>query len=161
MSAAAAELLARCQAASLSLTAEGEALHVDFERPPSPELIEELRRHKPALLAILGEARNWHRRHREALAHWSALHPAPEAAGLAWGELEDRWHRLHGAPVPSWQCAGCNKPIGGLAALDLADGCRVHLDTLDCLISCGERWRGAATEALMALGLRPPAGSTE
>jgi hypothetical protein len=57
MTAAVADLLARCQAAGLLLTAEGEALHVDFEDPPPAELVEELRRHKPALLAILGEAR--------------------------------------------------------------------------------------------------------
>jgi protein gp37 len=38
MTVAAAELFARCQAAGLSLTAEGEALHVDFERPPPAEL---------------------------------------------------------------------------------------------------------------------------
>jgi hypothetical protein len=51
------QLLARCEAAGLSLTAEGEALHVDFERPPPAALLEELRRLKPALLVILGEAR--------------------------------------------------------------------------------------------------------
>jgi hypothetical protein len=57
MTAAVAELLARCRATGLSLTAEGEALHVDyFDREPPAELLEELRRHKPALLAILGEA---------------------------------------------------------------------------------------------------------
>jgi hypothetical protein len=58
MSAAVAELLARCRAAGVSLTAEGEALHVDyFDREPTAELLEELRRHKRALLAIVGEAR--------------------------------------------------------------------------------------------------------
>jgi hypothetical protein len=56
VSGAVAELLARCQAAGLSLTAEGEALHVDYFDAPPAELVEELRRQKPALLAILGEA---------------------------------------------------------------------------------------------------------
>jgi hypothetical protein len=58
VSATAAELLARCQAASLSLTAEGEALQVDYcDHEPPAELLEELRRNKSALLAMLGEAR--------------------------------------------------------------------------------------------------------
>jgi hypothetical protein len=41
------------------------------------------------------------------------------------------------------------------------DGNRVHLDDahgLDCVIRYGERWRGAATRALVAMGLRPPEG---
>jgi hypothetical protein len=157
MTVAAAELFARCQAAGLSLTAEGEALHVDFERPPPAELLKELRGHKSALLAIL----DWHRRHHEALAHWGALHPRREAEALAWGEIQNRWHRLHGARTPEWQCAGCGKPIGGLAALDLADGSRVHFETVDCLLAFGTRWRGEATAGLRALGLDPPPAEDE
>src|SRR5262249_18989020 len=57
MSAAVAQLIARCRAAGLSLTVEGEALHVDFECPPAAELVEELRRNKSALLATLGTGR--------------------------------------------------------------------------------------------------------
>jgi hypothetical protein len=48
--------------------------------------------------------------------------------------------------------------MGGLAALDLADGNRVHLDKLDCLLSFGERWRGEAANGLRTLGLDPPVG---
>jgi hypothetical protein len=42
--------------------------------------------------AIPTLAAGWLARHREALAHWGALHPAEEAAGQAWGELLSRWH---------------------------------------------------------------------
>jgi hypothetical protein len=94
------------------------------------------------------------------LAYWIALHPAGEAARLAWGEMQSLWHRLHGWRAPEWQCAGCNSPVGGLPALDLADGSRVHLDDahgLDCLLAFGERWRAVATAGLQALGLNPPA----
>jgi hypothetical protein len=73
-------------------------------------------------------------------------------------EMEQRWHWLHGARGPEWQCAGCGVPIGGLAALDLANGDRVHIDKLDCLLSYGRRWRGEASARLRALGLDPPAG---
>ena len=101
----------------------------------------------------------WRARNREALAYWSTFHPADEAARLAWGEIENHWHMQYGERVPHWQCAGCREPIGGLPALDLADGNRVHLDQahgLDCLLAFGERWRGEATCGLRALGLNPP-----
>ena len=73
--------------------------------------------------------------------------------------MQVRWHRLHGERVPKWQCAGCGEPVGGLATLDLADGNRVHLNKLDCLLSYGERWRSEAAAGLEALGLDPPPGS--
>jgi hypothetical protein len=79
-----------------------------------------------------------------------------EARRLAWGDVENEWHGLHGQRWPSWQCAGCHAPIGGLQALNLPDGNRVHFEPIDCLIRFGKRWRGAACEALVALGLEPP-----
>jgi hypothetical protein len=101
-------------------------------------------------------AAGWRSRHREALAYWRGIHSAEEAERLAWGEIEDRWHQLHGTRAPQWQCAGCGEPIGGLTALDLTDGNRVHLDKLDCLLTFGDRWRSEATAGLQALGLDPP-----
>jgi hypothetical protein len=104
--------------------------------------------------AIPTPAADWRARHCEALAYWSAFHPADEAEHLAWGELEIRWHRLHRTRSPEWQCAGCGEPIGGLAAMTLADGSRVHFgDDLSCLMAFGQRWRSAATKGLRALGL--------
>jgi hypothetical protein len=107
--------------------------------------------------AIPTVAAGWLARHREALAHWGALHPAEEAAGQAWGELLSRWHMQHGERVPHWQCAGCHEPIGGRVVLDLADGSRVHLNELNCLLRFGERWRSEAAAGVEALGLVPPA----
>ena len=109
--------------------------------------------------AIPKPAAHWSARYREALAYWSAFHPAREAARLVWGEIESRWHMQYGERAPHWQCAGCREPIGGLPALDLADGNRVHLDQargFDCLLSFGKRWRAEATTGLRALGLDPP-----
>jgi hypothetical protein len=117
-----------------------------------------LAEHKSEILTALAEATSWRARHGEALAHWSALHPATEAARLAWAEIEDRWHRLHGTRAPQGECAGCRLPIGGRAALGLTDGNRVHLaDSLDCLLAFGERWRREASDGQIALGLNPPA----
>jgi hypothetical protein len=151
-------LLDRAREAGLAVAVAGDKLIVRGPKQAEP-VVRLLAEHKSELLAELAKATGWPARQREALAHWSALHPADEAARLAWGELEDRWHRLHGARVPEWQCSGCGVPIGRLVALDLPDGNRVHFDdSLDCLFSFGKRWRSEATAGLRALGLELPPG---
>jgi hypothetical protein len=142
--------------------------------PPAllPDLVKQVRSVKSALLVVLlagtsaaelhtvastsDAADGWTARHREAFAHWRALHPEDEATQLAWRELQDRWHKLHGERVRPDLCAGCRRPIGHAELLHLGDGNRVHLDNLNCVIRHGERWRRAATRALVELGLQPP-----
>jgi hypothetical protein len=64
----------------------------------------------------------------------------------------------HGERLPPHLCAGCRRPIGEAAALDLIDGNRVHdSDGYACLIPYGERWRSTASRALLAMHLPPPA----
>ena len=53
MNGAIAELLARCRTAGLALLVEGDLLHVDFESDPPVDLIEEIRQHKPEVMAAL------------------------------------------------------------------------------------------------------------
>jgi hypothetical protein len=148
-------LLRRAREAGLRVAADSDKLVIRGPKNAAP-VARLLIEHKPAVKAAL--AADWGARHREALAHWGALRAADEAAWLAWGELQDRWHRLHGARAPEWQCAGCGEPVGGLAALTLADGNRVHLHKLDCLLRFGKRWRSEAAAGLEALGLVPPTG---
>jgi hypothetical protein len=94
---------------------------------------------------------------RAAIRQYDGRYSRAEAEVLTWGEMQNRWHAEHGEPVSRDFCAGCRRPIGAASALDLIDGNRVHLDSnTDCLIRHGERWRAAATRALMGLGLRPP-----
>lgn len=54
----------------------------------------------------------WLARHHEALNRYRILHPVDEAAGLAWGEVEHRWHMTRGQRMPRDLCAGCRQPIG-------------------------------------------------
>ena len=108
-------------------------------------------------ISVSKAAADWPARHREALAHWSVFYAPSEAARLAWGEIENHWHMQHGERLPDWQCAGCGEFIDGIEALTLGDGNRAHLVTLDCLLRYGARWRGSATRALVAMGLRAPA----
>jgi hypothetical protein len=151
-------LLDRAREAGLAVASDGRKLIVRGPKKAEP-MVRLLAANKTEILAAVAQATSWRARHCEALAHWSTLRPMDEAAELAWGELEDRWHRLHGTRTPRWQCAGCRQPIGGLSSLELADGNRVHFDAaygLDCLLAFGERWRAEATAGLRALGLDPP-----
>jgi hypothetical protein len=99
----------------------------------------------------------WRGLYGEKLAKCLA-HPRAEAERLAYGELILQWHRWNGRRWPLWQCAGCDTPISGAAALDLADGNRVHFDGRECLSRFGERWRGDAVAGLRVLGFEPPKG---
>jgi hypothetical protein len=152
-------LLDQAREAGLAVACDGDKLLVRGPRGAEP-VVRQLAEHKAEILTALAEATSWAARHREAVKYWSALHPADEAAELAWGEMQVRWHRLHGQRLLQWQCAGCGQAIGGLPALDLADGDRVHLANLDCLLAFGNRWRGEATAGLRALGLEPPSRFT-
>jgi hypothetical protein len=87
------------------------------------------------------------------------LKPIRHLRGLAGGMRLRRagiFCPFSGKRWPTWQCAGCDAPIGGSQALNLPDGNRVHFEPIDCLIRFGERWRGDASAALIALGLEPP-----
>jgi hypothetical protein len=107
------------------------------------------------------DPRCWRDLYEERSAHrqFDGGYPRAEAELLAWRELECRWHMQHGERVAREICAGCRRPIGTAEAILLIDSARVHANGYDCLILHGERWRGAATRALMVLGLQPPVGA--
>jgi hypothetical protein len=146
-------LIQEARSAGLAVAVEGGRLVIRGPRRAEP-MARQLIAHKPKVVAAL----RWGARHRDALVHWGALHPPDEAAGLAWSALQTRWHMVHDERVPRHLCAGCRRPIREAPVLDLIDGCRVHDDAGHvCLIRWGERWRGAATRELVAMGLRSPA----
>jgi hypothetical protein len=152
------ELLDRLVDAGAKIeAADGRLIVRAGARPVPGELVQRLRTAKAEVLATLSLV--WWRRQlvvrtidRELLG----ARPHGDAARLAWGELECRWHKLYGERTPEWQCAGCGEPIGGNPSLDFQDGNRVHSQGMDCLIGYGKRWRGAAAHALIAMGLEPP-----
>jgi hypothetical protein len=151
-------LLQRAQAVGLRVEPVGDELRV--RGPKRAEaVVKLLAEHKAEVLAALSPsiAIWWRERFTAKAAQWFIGDRDWDAAKrLAWGDLENDWHHQHGKCCPSWQCAGCDAPIGGLEALDLPDGNRVHFEPIDCLIRFGKRWRGAASEALVAFGLEPP-----
>jgi hypothetical protein len=117
--------------------------------------------HDGSQAPIAVDAGWWRSEFAERAAHreYDGGHPRAEAELLAWSELQNRWNLAHGERVSRGLCAGCRRPIGTEAMIDLIDSNRAH-DRAghECLIRHGERWRAAATRALIAMGLRPPAG---
>ncbi len=113
------------------------------------------RQHQPSWSAA-----QWRARHCESLRYWSGFHPAEEAAVIAWSEMIDLWHKQFGAREGSGICGGCRRPTERSAVLRMGDGTSVHIATLDCLIAYGERWRNASSQALVAMGVTPPATET-
>jgi hypothetical protein len=124
-------------------------------------MVKLLAEHKASVLAALSpsavEARRWQEQYTAGTFEWACRKRNWQAARrLAWGDLQNEWHRANGRGWPAWQCAGCDSPIGGLEALNLPDGNRVHLEPISCLITFGNRWRAEADAALAALGLDLP-----
>ena len=101
----------------------------------------------------------WSDLYEERAAHrqFDGGYPRVEAELLAWRDIEWRWHLAHRERVPAEVCAGCGQLIRADEALDLIDGARVHVKGYRCRIAYEQRWRSAATNALIALGLQPPA----
>jgi len=153
-------LLNHARAAGLRIEVVDSTLKIQGPRS-AEHVVKLLAEHKSAVLAALvpiGQQQEWRERFTAWTFRWSCeRRPWEEARRLAWGDLQNQWHFLHGQRWPSWQCAGCHQPIDGLAALNLADGNRVHFDNIDCLITFGRRWRGVADQQLAAFGLEPPA----
>jgi hypothetical protein len=172
-------LLNRAREAGLAVAAEGDKLVIRGPRR-AESLARLLIEHKPEVLAALapvmpppdlrvdgfdpvdGSDPAWWRRHfKIRTIHWalSGRRRKGEAERLAYGELLDEWRKLHGPRWPTWQCAGCNEPIGGLSALLLPDEYRVHFDAeRECLIRFGRRWRSEAVAAKVTrhIPLSPP-----
>jgi hypothetical protein len=82
-----------------------------------------------------------------------------EAARVVWAEAESAWYLRHHPPPDPDRCAGCGEWLLDGPGMRFDDGTVVHFGNparLDCLILYGEAWRGAASAALVKLGLRKP-----
>ncbi len=169
---AAIDLLQAATAAGAKFTVSRDRVIVSAPRPLAPELVEGLRRAKAEILRLLADDPDADEGHRSpADAAWwrnyftirtihrqlSGKRGRSGAQRLAFNDLVDEWRVQYGRRWPVWQCAGCDEPIGGLSALALADGNRIHFDEEnECLIRFGRRWHGDAIAGLRELGIEPP-----
>jgi hypothetical protein len=169
-------LLRRAHASGLSVEAEGDRLVIRGPRR-ADAMARLLLAHKSTVMAALRTDQRLPRAESELRARWDAAiwrtfyedraaghqrdggHSKAFANQLAWSEAESAWHMACGERTPRSECAGCGEPISGRRSLELPDGARVHFDEFECLIRYGDRWRDAATKALVAMGLTPPRGN--
>jgi hypothetical protein len=99
---AAARLLETARAAGLSFEVDGDRLVVEIDSEPPPELLAELRAHKPELIAILRPAPSDNLAERAALVEYGAGVPRGWAEGFAalctmpapTGFSSERWARI-------------------------------------------------------------------
>ena len=82
-----------------------------------------------------------------------------EAMHSVWAEAECIWHCRNGVVPNPDRCAGCGEWMLDGPGIRLPDGAVVHFgnpDRFNCLLLYGQEWRGAASAALLALGLKRP-----
>src|SRR6476661_8026110 len=130
-------LLYRARHAGLRLEATGDTLKITGPKR-AERVVLLLSEHKAKVLAVLTAAQNepsyWHERLTARTFEWfKGTRSWNSAQRLAWGDLENEWHSLYGVRSPAWCCAGCEKSINGLDAINLPDGNRVHYEPIGCL----------------------------
>jgi hypothetical protein len=170
------EVVLAATAAGASLAVNGDRLSVTAPCPLPAELVDELRRSKADILRLLSTDRVdddqrvptddtewWLDLFNERAAHreFDGGYSRAEAERLAFGEMLLEWHRRYGARPDLHRCAGCDDQLPSKGGLTLCDGAVVHFDAVrgvDCVISYGKKWRGAAVAALNAFGICPPTG---
>jgi hypothetical protein len=125
------------------------------------EAAERLARQEVTSGPVGNDVTSWRSWMRSRLPVWQARGLSTrEAARVIWAEAESAWHLRHPPPVDPDRCAGCGEWMLDGPGMSLLDGAVIHFgnpDRFDCMILHGETWRGAASTALVALGLRKPA----
>ena len=134
MNGAIAELLARCRTAGLALLVEGDSLHVDFESDPPVDLIEEIRQHKPEVMAALSST---------PLETAEVIAPARWVSGAAGNSPEASFEtpcierrglleRRNGSFCTSASSAGAGAPTAtARLAKNLADGIAICIGRMN------------------------------
>ena len=137
---------------SLADTISDRSIILVMQRKTRDQKVNRLRRRdSPELGEIRRKALRWTQDNQAALAEADERTEVPAEPH---DRAADNWRRLL---TIAGQCAGCEQPINGSAAINLPDGNRVHLEPLDWLLSFGKRWRGEADDALAALLVEPTA----
>jgi hypothetical protein len=175
---AASDLLDQFAEIGAKVEAAGNRLVVRAgSKPVSGELVRRLREARTEVLAALApagskasygsypsEAPCWRRRFviRTIERELGGYRSHPDAELLAFGDMTVEWHRRHGVRPDPRRCAGCDDELPDFAGIVVdRDNVRVHFDAVrrdECIIAYGQRWRGAAARALIAMGLPVPPG---
>src|SRR4051794_18092908 len=99
-------LLHQAEQVGLRIQAVGGQLRISGPKTAAP-LVKLLAEHKPKVLEALWNARqrqHWHERFTALTFQRSIGNRSwSDARRLAWGELQNEWHKEQGTRWPSWQ----------------------------------------------------------
>jgi hypothetical protein len=167
------DLLQIATAAGAKFMVTGDRVRVMAPRPLPRDLVEELRREKPALIQLLSAdaelfpaaepafATDWLDLFKQRRSSWEldGQRSQAEAAVLAYGDCIWRWHRQHHKPQRMSGCAACGEPLTAGDAFDIDDRVQVHFDRgFSCIRRYGIAWRSKAVAGLRTVGVEPPPG---
>ena len=179
----AVDILREADRHGVRLVADGGEIRLAADAAPPPVFLNRLKNNKSAVLSFLNDvesyeaefwswlttdssnesdnARRWRRRYLEAIRYWNNGRTLVEARRLAWGAMQRDWLRQYGAKSDPNICAACGEPIVGRDHVIINYGTRVHADGEDddalvCLVDYSFKWRAAANEALLEMGLMSP-----
>ena len=114
-------LLHRARNAGLQVEVAGDMLKITGPKKAEP-VVKLLAQNKAKVLAALKPTKThpsyWQKRFATRTLEWfNGKRDWQAARRNAWGDLQNEWHEQSGRRWPSWQCAGCGQPIGGLAGI--------------------------------------------
>ena len=159
------ELLNELRAAGIEVAANGDNLALRAAQEPSPDVLEKLRRHKPAILLLLRthesrwSADEWHDyfAERAAISEFDHGLSRADAEKNAFNHCVHEWLRQNPISSAPGICHQCLQPKGLIQPYftggDVHNPAHVWLHP-----NCANRWhearRGSAIASLEALGLR-------
>jgi hypothetical protein len=146
--------------ADLQVIFDERAAIAEFNGGLSRDLAEDVARTEMAAGPVGDDVTAWRSWVHSRVPIWRArgLSGAALSQGV-WSEAEGVWHLRHHPVADPDRCAGCGEWMLDGPGMRMLDGAVIHFgnpDRLDCLILYGEAWRGAASAALMAFGLKNP-----
>jgi hypothetical protein len=160
-----AKLLKDIRASGIKVTADGEFLSLTAANEPSPEILQNLREHKLALLHLLrSETSGWstdewsdYFAERAAISEFDHGLPRTNAEKNAFDLCVQEWLRQNPIFSAPWLCNQCQQPTGLIQPYFTVSGIHHPANVWShqqYTVQWHEARRDLATTALNALGLR-------
>jgi hypothetical protein len=163
----AADALQLARESGVSVVLAGSDLVLDAEREPTPEVLEQLKRHKAEIVSLLASehedewtANDWrvYFDERAAFAEFEGKKPRQQADNIAFECCVAEWLRQHPAPSDPSRCAWCHRhDSAGHTIVPFGTDSHGHTWLHH---ECWNDWyasrKAVAAAALVSMGLVPP-----
>ena len=165
----ATEAVKAARAAGVELHLDGDHLVLEASALPPAEVVEQLARHKPAVIALLRPGRDgWSAEdwlaffnERAGIAEFDGGRTHHEAEAHAYESCVLEWLNRHAEATSFGQCADCRQPVRPdhiVVAFSMGNHAWLHPHC--CWLAWHELRRSRAIAALMAMGIVPATHST-